>query len=111
MPDAAKPKKGSKRDPSAPSAGDPSQGTEGQTDVSTDTTIPASPGETDAQEPAASTQEADNHAPSLESPQEAPQETEVDSPAAEASAATGQQELTREQLERLRNRLKARFHS
>ena len=76
MPDAPKPRKGSKRD--ASSAEKASQRTEAQTDE----VAPPSQEEMASQEarPAAT------------------------------SDPTEQQELTREQLERLRNRLKARYH-
>lgn len=87
MPEAAKPRKGSKRGASSPSAKDASKGTEVQTGAS------PSPGGTVSQEagPEASTQGKP--------------------PAAEPPTPTGQEELTREQLERLRNRLKTRYHS
>lgn len=104
MPDATKPRKGSKRN--ASSAEGASHGTEAQTkDVLSPPTKEISSQEAGAH---AHKQEADDHVPPPTPVQEVSQEGV---PTTATSTPIAQERPTREQLEHLRDRLKARYHS
>ncbi len=104
MPDAAKPRKGSKHD--ASSTEDASQGTKVQTkDVLSPSTKEITPQEAGSH---AHKQEADHSVPP---PTPAQEVSQAEVSATEPSTPIAQERPTREQLERLRDRLKARYHS